>query len=136
MKIRVDRIRPEGLVLEEQATPESLELSQGQIRLKGPLVVRAHLSRVSDQIFAELELSGTLLMTCGRCLEEQEIPLLKQARHDYLFDKMQPVIDLTPDIRDDLILDFPMQPLCSPDCKGLCPRCGINRNLKNCSCAQ
>ena len=37
-------------------------------------------------------------------------------------------------IREQVILAFPMRPLCSPECKGLCPICGANLNVAVCSC--
>lgn len=128
MKIKIDRISPQGLVLDELVSPAALDLAEGDIRLQDALKVHAQVSRVSDEIFVDLQLDGCLVMTCSRCLEEVRLPLHKQAQHEYSFDKTQLVIDLIPDIRDDLILDFPIQPLCSQDCKGLCPQCGANRN--------
>ncbi len=135
MKIKVDRISPQGLQVEEQISPDALGLAEGDIRLKDALKVRAQVSRVSDEIFVDLQLDGDLVMTCSRCLEEIQLPLHKQTQHEYSFDKTQLVIDLIPDIRDDLILDFPIQPLCSQECKGLCPQCGADRNKKNCTCS-
>ncbi len=43
-------------------------------------------------------------------------------------------LDLEPLARDAVMLDLPLAPLCSPDCLGLCPRCGANRNVSVCSC--
>jgi uncharacterized protein len=37
-------------------------------------------------------------------------------------------------LRDYLILSQPMQNICKPDCKGLCPHCGVNRNTTECNC--
>jgi uncharacterized protein len=37
-------------------------------------------------------------------------------------------------VRDACILDLPLAPLCRADCAGLCPECGVNRNLEQCSC--
>ena len=37
-------------------------------------------------------------------------------------------------IREQVLLEFPMRPLCSPTCKGVCPRCGIDWNVSDCSC--
>ncbi len=42
--------------------------------------------------------------------------------------------DLTEELRQDIILLFPSNPVCSEDCKGLCPRCGANLNEGPCSC--
>jgi uncharacterized protein len=39
-------------------------------------------------------------------------------------------------LRDYLILTHPMQCLCKPDCKGLCPHCGVNRNTTACNCSE
>jgi len=33
-----------------------------------------------------------------------------------------------------VLLEVPMAPLCDADCKGLCPRCGANRNRETCGC--
>ena len=36
---------------------------------------------------------------------------------------------------EQLYLNLPLKPVCSPDCKGLCPTCGSNRNVNPCGCA-
>jgi uncharacterized protein len=43
-------------------------------------------------------------------------------------------IDLGPLVRDAVVLELPMAPLCRDDCAGLCPRCGANRNEGDCGC--
>jgi uncharacterized protein len=43
-------------------------------------------------------------------------------------------IDLGQMMREQFYLALPMKPLCMPDCKGLCPVCGKNRNRETCSC--
>jgi uncharacterized protein len=37
-------------------------------------------------------------------------------------------------LREQVLLSLPARTLCQPDCKGLCPRCGQNRNETACSC--
>jgi uncharacterized protein len=44
------------------------------------------------------------------------------------------VIDLEPLVREQFVLAVPYSPLCSEDCRGLCPQCGTNRNLSSCTC--
>jgi uncharacterized protein len=44
------------------------------------------------------------------------------------------VLDLAEMLREQFYLALPMQPLCRPDCQGLCPECGIDRNLDTCQC--
>ncbi|MFL6374945.1 MAG: YceD family protein [Pyrinomonadaceae bacterium] len=45
-------------------------------------------------------------------------------------------IDLIDVIREQILLNMPEQVLCKEDCKGLCPECGTNRNLKDCNCGE
>jgi uncharacterized protein len=44
-------------------------------------------------------------------------------------------IDVGEILGEQIVLDQPMIYLCKPDCKGLCPQCGVNRNEQSCSCA-
>jgi uncharacterized protein len=43
-------------------------------------------------------------------------------------------IDLSQMIVEQIVLALPMKPLCKADCLGLCPQCGVNRNLSSCNC--
>lgn len=49
-------------------------------------------------------------------------------RHDH--------IDLEPLAREALLVELPLAPLCRPDCRGLCPTCGADRNAGPCGCAE
>ena len=45
-------------------------------------------------------------------------------------------LDLSHIAWEQIVLALPMKPLCKPDCKGLCPDCGVNRNVASCSCVR
>jgi uncharacterized protein len=45
-----------------------------------------------------------------------------------------PEIQLDRFVGEVLALAVPVQPLCRDDCRGLCPRCGVDRNVESCSC--
>lgn len=45
-----------------------------------------------------------------------------------------PELDLSPFVREAVILEEPIRQLCRPDCPGLCPQCGMNRNEGSCDC--
>jgi uncharacterized protein len=53
---------------------------------------------------------------------------------DDLYPIMDDTIDLGPLVRDAIVLELPMAPLCREDCKGLCPQCGADRNEAECGC--
>lgn len=76
---------------------------------------------------------------CGRCLEKIEDELVIDILELYVhpgsdFDEEEAsrmegeLIDLEPLVRDEVVLEMPLQPLCREDCEGLCPTCGANLN--------
>ncbi len=44
-------------------------------------------------------------------------------------------VDVSPLIREQLLLALPTRPLCQEGCRGLCPQCGANLNLNSCDCS-
>lgn len=44
-------------------------------------------------------------------------------------------IDVGQMVFEQTLLSLPMKPLCRPDCAGLCPSCGVNRNESSCACS-
>ena len=88
-------------------------------------------------------------MICGRCLEaftggiESELDLVLRTGPDGIRmedeDETAPFIGdewiaFDAPVREALILSMPIKPLCRPDCRGLCPRCGENLNVSSCTC--
>jgi uncharacterized protein len=53
---------------------------------------------------------------------------------DLLYPIVDDTIDLGPLVRDAIVLELPMAPLCREDCRGLCPQCGADRNETECGC--
>jgi uncharacterized protein len=45
-------------------------------------------------------------------------------------------IDFTQEIAEQILLAIPFKPLCSEDCRGLCPTCGAELNVAECACGQ
>jgi len=85
-------------------------------------------------------------LECDRCLSPVEIPVEAEFSHvivtetaseqndaEYLL-APDAMLDLDEVAMTDLRLSMPTKILCSPDCKGLCPVCGQNRNLSDCGC--
>ena len=135
MKVPVDQIRPEGLTIEEKADPESLDLNTEIAGFRAPLKIAARLNRVNDVVQVSLSVAGSMKMVCCRCLAEFNVEVNKDFSVDYPLEKGMRVIDLDPDFRDYIMLDYPLKPLCKENCKGMCPRCGANLNdVTKCDC--
>lgn len=101
------------------------------------------LESVVEGILASGRLTGVLALRCVRCLKEFERPVEVDV-HELFALQPQPddedVYALDPEgwldpeqmVRDALGLELPFSPLHSPDCLGLCPVCGGDRNLGEC----
>ena len=137
MKVQIDQIRPEGLTIEENLDSKALELDTEIATVQGPLAVTARLRRVNDVVQAGLTVKGSISLVCCRCLDEFTVTVNTDFNVDYPLEKGVRFIDLDPDIRDYILLDYPIKPLCKEDCKGLCPKCGQNlNNVTKCDCDQ
>jgi len=101
------------------------------------------ISRTAQGLLLQANMRANSQVECGRCLEPFVQPLEVEFTELYAFSAnsvtesglLVPetgVIDLSPIIREEMLLAFPLKPICQPDCKGLCPICGENRNLVAC----
>ena len=135
MKIDINKILLEGLTLEEEINPSALDLETDIVKFLEPIKIRAEVSKITNAVTVNLSLSGSIHLNCSRCLREFNVALKKNLRLNYHVDRTEPIIDLDQDIKEEIILDYPIKPLCNPDCKGLCPKCGKNLNEGGCSCA-
>ena len=134
MKIFINQVPSEGLLLEEEIKPAELDLETELIKFRSNLKVRASVFRAINAIIVELDMQALLSAPCSRCLEEFQWQFHKNTRMSYTFDSDTTFIDLNPDIREEVMLDYPIKPLCGPECKGLCVKCGKNKNEGGCNC--
>ena len=135
MKIDINKIPLEGAILEEAIDASALDLNTDITEFLGPVKIRAEVSKITNAVTVNLKLSGLLRLKCSRCLNEFEVKFQKDLRLNYQVDKTELIIVLDQDIKEEIILDYPVKPLCKPDCKGLCPKCGKNLNEGGCTCA-
>jgi len=153
MFIDINTLGPEGLAFDR-----SLRLRQ----LEGPSrervdEVEAHLSGsvVPDGAGADLtaRVEATVPLQCSRCLEtfpwkvktDVALAVVKGAPEEAgagapdqasILVAPEGKIGLEELATEQLYLNLPLKPICSPDCRGLCPTCGVNRNLGSCDCAE
>ncbi|MFA5145317.1 MAG: DUF177 domain-containing protein [Candidatus Omnitrophota bacterium] len=161
MKIDVNQIPAGGFTFSEELSPLELGLETEAIKFRSPIKITADVSRISNVVSVDLAWDALVYTSCGRCLKEIEARFKKRVTLNYPInpalasgkwsgksdavtggasiplerqDEWGRVIDLDPEIREEIILDYPVRLLCSPDCKGLCPKCGKNLNEGGCSC--
>lgn len=100
---------------------------------------------VVEGVYVRGTVVAPMRFTCARCLIEFERDLSVDigelvAREPGPEDDYRLEDDLTldpgPILRDALGLELPFAPLCRPECRGLCPTCGADRNEVACACPQ
>lgn len=88
--------------------------------------------------------SAEIQATCSRCLEDFSLPVHTEFEEIFTYpnhplsenEELIPengFLDLEEMIGDFLMLEVPINPICKPDCKGLCKECGQNLNLAVCT---
>jgi uncharacterized protein len=122
-------------------------------RFSTPLSVNLEYYRSGRDLLFEGWFEGTVEGLCSRCLDSCALTLEK--RFDFVLtpelrksDKSKELnseemglstyrdteIDLTPYIREQVLLALPLRPLCKERCRGLCQSCGANLNDEPCRC--
>jgi uncharacterized protein len=133
---------------------DELDLNNDETQIIGPVVGEVRFQRTNQGILATGTLDATVRQQCVRCLDECDSslhlsfsdlymptievvsghPMPKFTEEDAFSIDAHHHLDLSEALRQQIILALPMQPLCSEDCQGLCPTCGINRNHATCAC--
>lgn len=114
-----------------------------------------------DLLLIDGNIRTTVELPCDRCLEPARLPAevameerfpLQEVMHPRLpteedaefdntlatvihLDAGKPILNLDELIRQQLVMNLPIQILCDPDCRGLCSQCGANLNEGDCGCA-
>ncbi|MEW6569928.1 MAG: DUF177 domain-containing protein [Nitrospirota bacterium] len=147
MKILISEIPEEGLALELH---ESLESDL----IVSPINARLKIDKVGTEVIVKGSLTAEVKLQCSRCLKDfimvvsvpvdvvyrpveelrgEEIREIKGDELDmdfYSGDELD-ILDL---LKEQIILNLPMKPLCSEFCKGICIKCGADLNQDSCSC--
>ena len=103
----------------------------------------AKVGRTPQGLIVQGNFSGKVDLECVRCLTQYEQALQWEFAELYAFNRKSVTesglfvpedahIDLQPLVREFALLEFPLKPLCKPDCKGLCIVCGQNLNERDC----
>jgi len=132
-----------------------------QLRMRQPLCATVFVSARENGFLVRGSLRGSVFVPCSRCTEDSTIDIEQdfesfepfpgtpeEGKEDpEVLDSMRdesvvrmsaggPEIDLAALAWQELVLALPVKPLCDPECKGLCARCGASLNQGSCGCVQ
>lgn len=150
MKIDVSDLRREKGQIEGFAG----EIGGFSLKIQGTdvnfsdLEITGQATNTGEGIFVQGTVKTQANLSCSRCLKafssDLEIPFeetyyrdgdtLSEGLEDEASFYQGEKIELDDLIIGDLLLAIPMKPVCSSDCKGLCPICGNDLNVRQCQC--
>ena len=134
--------------------PGELEFKDDRVRLDGSQEVSGTLVLKGHRLLLHGRLTARAEVDCDRCLQLVRVPVEAQFSLQYMtrkeYESSQAVeleetdmtvsvfdgeaIEIDELVREQVLLAVPERILCREDCKGLCPTCGADRNLKPCGC--
>jgi uncharacterized protein len=153
MRFKINEIGVDGVPVNVALSSEWLAAAcpdLGAHPAPAGLHLRGSITVMGDDYLLRSDLRGDLDTACARCLEPARVHIDVPIVLTYVPAGTEDVdeededeagvvtftgndIDLSDQIRDELVLAVPFNPLCDEGCKGLCPVCGGNRNLVACS---
>jgi len=154
-RIRTARDGIEKVRFEQTYEPAAVASGTDAFEVVAPVDLAFDISRSADRFALEGRVRTTLELPCGRCLEPFAMPVdlafdlrylprsvnagegEREIEEDDLTTAFyeDDTIDLGQLMREQFYLSLPMKPLCSEECRGLCPQCGSNLNRGTCGCA-
>ena len=134
MKIAIREINDKPVNREEDIPANLWEMDSSDITFADDIHLDCTFTRVSDTISVSDEITSYRDITCVRCLGQKRQVAKQKFQRDYNIKKSGEDLDINSDLREEVILNLPMKVLCIPDCKGICPGCGVNLNTDQCKC--
>ena len=134
--VDVERLARDGEPFAGEIPADVLDLdpSAELITPAGAIRYDLFIQRIGDELLVRGSVRQLFRCTCVRCNGVFDWESVDRAVGFSVALGENPFVDLTPEIREDIILTFPSHPLCRTECKGLCPRCGADLNQGPCGC--
>ena len=134
MIINVKTIPVDGETLEGREPAAIMDFADPEMLFEHEVEYRVQAQIQGNALLVAGTLSTTVSLRCSRCLKKIARPLrVKEfvVHRELLGDDF---VDLTDNLREDIILELPQRALCQTDCQGLCPVCGKDLNEGVCRC--
>jgi uncharacterized protein len=158
MLLSIKEMEVRKIAFAETWKPNEFNFADSGVIQQGPLTAQGVAELLPDtggEVRIQGRVQANLETECDRCLGRASFPLdapfdlfyrpvaeAAEAGQEEAIDEGEaemgfyelPGLELEDIIREQLLLQLPMQRVCSAECKGICPICGANRNETACKC--
>jgi uncharacterized protein len=154
MIIDIDRLPKDGLEISRGFEFSNIEIIDESAVFLQPVYAEVSVRKAGEEVLIKGRIKAVLSFVCSRCLVPYEFPVgshfdliylpeeLEEAKDELDSDDLNTSfyysrrIDLREVVLEQLNLTFPVKPLCSETCQGICPVCGQNVNNGECTCVK
>jgi DUF177 domain-containing protein len=158
MLLSIKEMEVRKIAFAETWTPNGFDFADSGVIQQGPLTAQGVAELLPDtggEVRVQGRVQANLETECDRCLGRASFPIdapfdlfyrpvtetaedgeeeaIDEGEAEMGFYQL-PGLELEDIIREQLLLQLPMQRVCSAECKGICPICGANRNEGACKC--
>jgi uncharacterized protein len=134
--------------------PDELGRFDERVSVVEPVAATGTVRLAGTEVFVNGHVKTRAAVECDRCLKQVELPVAADFELEYVTgptyesseaaelieDEMSvsvfdgDSIDVDEIVKEQILLAVPTRTLCRPDCKGICPDCGIDKNTGDCAC--
>jgi uncharacterized protein len=156
MLLSIKEMEVRKIPFAEEWGPGGFDFSDSSVVQTGPLIATGTAELLLDtggEVRVQGRIKTDLETECDRCLGRASFPVdapfdlfyrpvETDAEEEVAIDEGEaemgfyelPGLQLEDIVREQVLLQLPMQRICKEDCQGICPSCGANRNETTCSC--
>jgi uncharacterized protein len=155
MRLDLSKLRGQREHFERTFQPSVFDPQDEAYRVATPVELSMDIEKQGPDAFRVQGRATTrLMLECGRCLDEIEVPVdarfelryVPQVENEAESDReiaeddlatsfyQEGSLDVIEMLREQFELALPMKPLCAESCRGLCAECGANLNRTKCGC--
>lgn len=136
IRIETTQIGEDGFSVSGEESGELLDLERDPVaRSDGPILYELTVEPAGQELVVHGQVEAPLALRCSRCAHFfSTTARVSSFLHTYEWAEHSEVLDVSADVREDLLLEIPGFPLCRESCKGLCAHCGQDLNEGRCDC--
>lgn len=155
MLFDLNKLHGDSERIERSIPASAFDPQDEDYRVVARVELRMTIQKAGADVFRVIGRATTRLeLECGRCVEPFEMPFdasfelryvpqeenTGEGEREIAEDDLttafyrEGMLDIVELLREQFQLALPMKPLCSDDCRGLCPDCGTNLNRTDCGC--
>lgn len=127
MKIYTNQIPEQGQSIYADYDPCQMDMERPDIKSIEKISISGYVTRCGQELILNATIDSTIEFVCARCLEPFSYPVSKKVNFTHHIEGRN-AIDITEDVRQEVLLEYPVSSVCRSNCKGLCKACGKNLN--------